>query len=197
MAALWATLGAAIAWGFLGTIPTVVSGQGILIRDGSVVTVESPAAGQVMDLFVNVGDSIREEQLVARVVQQGDASRDGGTTGRTIYVTSSYAGRVLDLLLSRGSVIQAGAALLSSEDGPSYLRVREVSPAFDDRTLAVTERLPLALTLAADLWAQGSQFPLASAGLKGGTVELDCAISLEAVSAGAFHAATAAVTLLR
>src|SRR5688572_18363477 len=97
MAALWATLGAAIAWGLLGSIPTVVSGQGILIRDGSVVTVESPAAGQVMDLFVNVGDSIREEQLVARVVQQGDASRDGGASGRTIYVTSTYAGRVLDL----------------------------------------------------------------------------------------------------
>jgi pyruvate/2-oxoglutarate dehydrogenase complex dihydrolipoamide acyltransferase (E2) component len=115
MAALWATLGAAVAWGFLGSIPTIVSGQGILIRDGSVVTVESPAAGQVMDLFVNVGDPIREEQVVARVVQQGDASRDGGTSGRTIYVTSPYAGRVQELRLSRGGVIQAGAALLSVE----------------------------------------------------------------------------------
>jgi hypothetical protein len=115
MAALWATIGAAVAWGFLGSIPTIVSGQGILIRDGSVVTVESPAAGQVLDLFVNVGDSIRQEQVVARVVQQGDASRDGGASGRTIYVTSPYAGRVLELRVSRGNVIQAGAALLSAE----------------------------------------------------------------------------------
>jgi HlyD family secretion protein len=115
MAALWATIGAAIAWGFLGSIPTVVSGQGILIRDGSVVTVESPASGQVLDLFVNLGDTVHQEQLVARVVQQGDASREGGTSGRTIYVTSPYAGRVLELRVNRGNVIQAGAALLSVE----------------------------------------------------------------------------------
>jgi len=115
MAALWAALGAAIAWGFLGSIPTVVSGQGILIRDGSVVTVESPAAGQVMDLFVNIGDTVRQDQVVARVVQEGDAGRDGGATSRTIYVISRYAGRVQELRLSRGSVIQPGAALMSLE----------------------------------------------------------------------------------
>jgi hypothetical protein len=115
MAALWATLGAAVAWGFLGSIPTVVTGQGILIRDGSVVTVESPAAGQLFDLFVNVGDTVQQDQVVARVVQQGDASRDGGATGRTIYITSPYAGRVLEMRVSRGNVIQAGAALMSVE----------------------------------------------------------------------------------
>jgi hypothetical protein len=115
MLAMWAVLLVVLLWSIFGSLPTVVTGQGILIRDGSILGVESPASGQVFDLFVNVGDQVQQDQVVARVVQQGDASREGGTTSRTVFVTSQYAGRVLELRVNRGSVIQAGTALLSVE----------------------------------------------------------------------------------
>src|SRR5262245_38035136 len=82
-----ALLLAAIGWGLYGSVPTIVRGQGILIRDGSLQTVDAPAAGQVKDVFFKVGDEVQKDQVVARVVQPGD--------DRSVVVTSPYTGFVL------------------------------------------------------------------------------------------------------
>jgi HlyD family secretion protein len=59
----------AIAWGFAGRIPSVVSGQGVIVRRGGVLNVVSAGSGVVAQLNVKVGDHISEGQIVAAVAQ--------------------------------------------------------------------------------------------------------------------------------
>jgi len=112
--AFWGVIAVAVVWGFYGSIPTVVKGQGILIKDGGIQIVESPAGGQVSELYVQAGAYVLQDQVIARIFQQGDASRDGGNS-RTIVVTSPYAGRVLEVRVIRGNIIQTGAGIASLE----------------------------------------------------------------------------------
>lgn len=71
LAALAALLAAALVWGFLGTIPTEASGQGILIRRGGVSDLVATSNGQVEEMLVAVGDRVGKGQVVAKVRQQG------------------------------------------------------------------------------------------------------------------------------
>ena len=141
LAAFWGVVVVAVVWGFYGSIPTIVKGQGILIKDGGVQIVESPAAGQVSELYVQAGATVLQDQVIARIFQQGDAGRDGGTN-RTIVVTSPYAGRVLEVRVIRGNVIQSATPIVSLEvaagslEGVLYLSPidgKKVRPGMDVR----------------------------------------------------------------
>jgi HlyD family secretion protein len=59
----------AIAWGFTGRIPSVVSGQGVIVRRGGVLNVVSAGSGVVAQLKVKVGDKISAGQIIAEVAQ--------------------------------------------------------------------------------------------------------------------------------
>src|SRR5690349_16730829 len=68
----------AIGWGLAGSVPTLVHGQGILMRDGSLQTIVAPDSGLVKALLARVGDDVARDQIVARLVQAAD--------GRVLYV---------------------------------------------------------------------------------------------------------------
>lgn len=65
--ALCGLVAVAIGWGIFGSIPTKVSGTCILIRPGGVSEIVAPGAGRVTDISVDVGDSVSEGQMVARL----------------------------------------------------------------------------------------------------------------------------------
>ena len=67
--ALGILVGAALVWGVEGNIPSKVAGQGILLRTGGVFEIAARAGGRITDVAVNVGDVVREGQVVARVAQ--------------------------------------------------------------------------------------------------------------------------------
>lgn len=74
----WAALGGfwlliivALGWGILGSVPTNAYGEGILIRRGGVSDVVTAGSGQVEEILVEVGDTIEQGQIVARIRQQG------------------------------------------------------------------------------------------------------------------------------
>ncbi|HEX4961036.1 MAG TPA: NHLP bacteriocin system secretion protein [Thermoanaerobaculia bacterium] len=69
LSGLGALLLAALAWGIWGTIPTQAHGEGILLRQGGVSDLVSPASGQVAEVLVSVGDVIAKGQPVARIRQ--------------------------------------------------------------------------------------------------------------------------------
>lgn len=69
LASLGSVLAAALVWGVLGSIPERVGGQGILVRSGGVYEVSSESEGRVADFAVQVGDTIREGQVVARLAR--------------------------------------------------------------------------------------------------------------------------------
>ena len=64
---LGALLSVALIWGCFGSIPTKVQGQGILIREGGVSTVVATGTGQVDEVAVQVGDYVRNGQVVTRL----------------------------------------------------------------------------------------------------------------------------------
>ena len=65
--ALCGLVAVAIGWGIFGSIPTKVNGVCILIRPGGVNEILTPGAGRVTDISVDVGDSVREGQMIARI----------------------------------------------------------------------------------------------------------------------------------
>jgi HlyD family secretion protein len=68
--ALATLLLAALGWGVLGSVPTEAPGTGILIRRGGVSALVSAGSGQVAEVLVGVGDTIRKGQVVARIRQE-------------------------------------------------------------------------------------------------------------------------------
>lgn len=67
LATLGGLIAAAFAWGFLGSIPERIPGNGILLRTGGVLEVTSQSSGRVADLPVRVGDMITNGQVVTRI----------------------------------------------------------------------------------------------------------------------------------
>lgn len=59
----------AIAWGFTGTIPTKVSGRGVLMKEGKEFTIEAEGQGLIQELFVEENDLVRMGQIVVRIQQ--------------------------------------------------------------------------------------------------------------------------------
>lgn len=58
-----------VIWSIFGRIPITVAGQGVLIYPGRVTPVQSAAAGRVITMNVNVGDTIKKGQILATVDQ--------------------------------------------------------------------------------------------------------------------------------
>lgn len=69
LASLGGVIGAALVWGVFGSVPERVAGAGILVKSGGVYEVVSESDGRVADFAVQVGDTIREGQVVARLAR--------------------------------------------------------------------------------------------------------------------------------
>lgn len=69
LVALGFLVGSAVLWGFEGSIPSRVAGQGILLKSGGVLEIAAATGGRITDVAVHVGDVVREGQVVARVAQ--------------------------------------------------------------------------------------------------------------------------------
>ncbi|MEW6268612.1 MAG: NHLP bacteriocin system secretion protein [Thermodesulfobacteriota bacterium] len=60
---------AAVVWGFVGSIPTTVSGDGILLRGGRIASVVALGTGKVASLDVAVGNRVAAGQVVGTITQ--------------------------------------------------------------------------------------------------------------------------------
>jgi HlyD family secretion protein len=68
LSALGLALAAALFWGFTGTILRTTAGQGLIVRDSETGIMEVPAqaSGVVAEVLVQVGDTVRAGQTIAR-----------------------------------------------------------------------------------------------------------------------------------
>lgn len=65
--AICGLLAMALLWGVWGSIPTRITGTCILIRPGGVSEVVANGGGRLADISVDVGDVVREGQMIARI----------------------------------------------------------------------------------------------------------------------------------
>jgi multidrug efflux pump subunit AcrA (membrane-fusion protein) len=107
LAAVGVMLLIAAIWGFVGKLPVRIAGQGILISPGGVQTLSAPLSGQMDDIYVEPGDSIKAGQVVARI------RVDGQPAGAK--VISAYSGQVIEIQAGVESLVERGDAILSLE----------------------------------------------------------------------------------
>lgn len=98
----WLALGTLIllillasVWGVFGSLPTEALGEGILIRRGGVSGVATQGEGQVEEMLVEVGDTLREGQLVATIRQDAQQRQIEDTAQRLEDKNQEY--RTLEL----------------------------------------------------------------------------------------------------
>jgi len=96
---------AALLWGILGQLPVVVNAEGVLVRPGGVVRVVTLEAGQLRELYVDVGDVVQAGQIVATIDPVEAQSIDA--------IVSPYAGQVLAVMASKGDFMSQGTAILT------------------------------------------------------------------------------------
>ena len=70
VASLTVIVAAGLIWGLLGSVPTRVIGQGVLLADGKAAYAVQPiVAGPIIELLVKRGDMVDVDTDVARVQQ--------------------------------------------------------------------------------------------------------------------------------
>ncbi len=122
--ALLALLITAVTWSMVGRIPVEVSGSAILLNSGGVKNIVSVEPGQLSALYIEQGQLVAQDQLIAEITPPGAAE--------AVPVYSSYNGRVLELKADVGSLVTQGAPLASLEftgDGVEQEVIMYVSPA--------------------------------------------------------------------
>jgi HlyD family secretion protein len=71
LAAIHAIVALALGWAFLGSLPTYVHAEGILLNRGTrILDVQAPGAGVLTGIAVTVGDEVQEGQLLALLVRE-------------------------------------------------------------------------------------------------------------------------------
>lgn len=71
-----ALVGGAVAWGFLGSVPTRVNASGILLhRDSEVFSASAEGSGELIEIRVALGDHVDAGQAIAVLDQDVDARR--------------------------------------------------------------------------------------------------------------------------
>lgn len=71
LAAIYAILGLLIGWGFLGSLPTYVQAEGILLNQGArMLDVRAPGSGVLTEIRIDVGDEVREGQPLATLLRE-------------------------------------------------------------------------------------------------------------------------------
>jgi HlyD family secretion protein len=69
LVAIFALMVVALVWGYAGSLPSTVSGQGVIVRTGGVLNVVAAGSGVISGLKVKPGDKIKAGQVVATVAQ--------------------------------------------------------------------------------------------------------------------------------
>ncbi|MGE0043533.1 MAG: NHLP bacteriocin system secretion protein [Vicinamibacterales bacterium] len=69
LAGLGLLLAAVVTWSIVGTIPTKVQAQGVLIRPGGIFDVYAPGSGQIAELLVAEDATVAVDQVIARIAQ--------------------------------------------------------------------------------------------------------------------------------
>lgn len=96
----------ALVWGTLGSIPTLMPANGILIRQGGLQQVKAPTGGQLTDLQVKPGDVVKVGQTLATLKAQASA---------TAPLTSPSDGTVVEVSVATNGSVQAGANVITLE----------------------------------------------------------------------------------
>ncbi len=114
----------ALLWGYFGQIPIITKGPGILLARGTTHSVVSLASGQVVEVNVARGDSVRAGTVVARV-----QPLEGYPQTARVDIVSTLSGEVADLNLRTGSFVNPGDKVVTLVENSQRLQAVLFLPA--------------------------------------------------------------------
>lgn len=141
LVAVGALLATAIAWGFLGTVSTKVSGSGILVTRGGMNGVLVSQPGEITNLHVGIGDVVERGQVVASLFR-GEPMTDN----RMSYVASQHNGRVVEIMADQGDYVQQGMRLMNLEPLDGRLEALIYVPLNDGKRVRSAMEVEIALS---------------------------------------------------
>lgn len=97
--ALVAVVVGVILYGFMGTAPTTVSGQGLVLPEGGLVRVDSPGSGIIAEVHQKIGNAVGPGEAIATIRT---------AEGRAAEVVSPVQGHLIELLADPGNVVGPG-----------------------------------------------------------------------------------------
>jgi multidrug efflux pump subunit AcrA (membrane-fusion protein) len=98
-------LGALIVWGFAGSLPSRLAGEGVVASVDGISEIQSQVAGFVTQVDISPGQTLAVGDEIASV------DSDGGSTT----ITAPFAGEVTSVLIDAGNVIDIGETLYRLE----------------------------------------------------------------------------------
>jgi hypothetical protein len=121
LAAVGLLLLAALLWSWFGTIPTLVSARGILLRRGGVHPIKAPFAGVATRISVLSGDGVPKGQELLQLTPEGAGAK-------TEVIQAPFPARVLERRIAEGRKVARGDNLLMLENLDEPLRARLFLP---------------------------------------------------------------------
>lgn len=107
-----AALAGLVCWSVLGTVPSTVRLNGVLVHGSGPTPVAAPVAGTVLRVDVAPGDAVRAGQRVAEVATSG---------GDTRAVLAPAAGNVLGVVSAPGTAVSPGTPVVAVDRGTGGL----------------------------------------------------------------------------
>lgn len=95
-----------LIWGVVGSLTRTATGQGILIREGGIIMVESPIAGRIEHLDLTEGAHITKGAELARIVS---------VDGKVQTLRAEHDGTVLEVTARQGMEVAPQTALARLE----------------------------------------------------------------------------------
>lgn len=145
LATIAAMIAALIVWGIFGSIATKVNGNGMILAPGGMTQVTTAADGQIVEIYVTPGSTVRPGQLIATLAQpnlsqelerlrselnmsqnQTDAAgRQAKLTqlqqqlAQSSQVIAATGGSVVEIKAAKGDFVRAGTSLATLKAGDS------------------------------------------------------------------------------
>ena len=132
---LFLILGAAVLWGYKGSIATKVFGQGVIVRTGGVQNIVSPAAGMIVELNIKPDDTVDAGQVIAKVAQPALVERIRATQ-EALWEARAERDRTHQV---RSDAARLEMAAIERERDNSAREIQELQ----DQAEIVRERIPV------------------------------------------------------
>lgn len=151
-------------WGVFGRISMTIEGQGILAKQGGIQDISSGKSGRIEKIYVESGDIVEKEQVIASVIIEIDQSSENaqqsfpgrlssqtssslrGTKRVVSDIISPFTGRVLEVKILAGSNVEPTTTLMNVETLEQNLQAIFYVPPQDGKKVRIGSLVQVAPT---------------------------------------------------
>ena len=125
---------ATVAYGLFGAVPTTVSGRGLFLPPGGLVSVDAPIAGTITRVAGRAGAAVKAGDEIGTVSAAG---------GKPVVVRATIPGVITEILTDAGNFVSPGQAMAIMEPVGGAIGAVVFVPAGEGKAIATGMRVRL------------------------------------------------------